>query len=245
VTCAQLGLEPNTPQGHIYLIPFENKRKGTTEVQVIVGYKGLIDLARRSGEIVSISSHAVRSHDRFDVDFGTEESIVHKPKLDGDRGEIIGFYAVAKLQGGGTQFEYMTLGEVERIRDGSQGYSTAKRFAKDMGVINSPWATNFEEMGRKTAIRRLCKYLPMSVELAGAVALDGRADRGESQGLDGVLDGEFSVIETGGETPEDVATEDAPPRPTRSEFNEAANPPQVEGATSVQGDARANELLGA
>ena len=195
ISCAQLGLEPNTPQGHIYLIPFENKRKGTTEVQVIIGYKGLIDLARRSGQIVSISSHAVRENDLFDVDFGTEESIKHKPRLDGERGEITGFYAVAKLKDGGTQFEYMSRGEVDRIRNDSQGYKTALRFAKEGQPLNTPWATNYEEMGRKTAIRRLCKYLPMSIEMANAIELDHRADVGLSQNMDAVLDGEFNVVD--------------------------------------------------
>ena len=194
VSCAQLGLEPNTPQGHISLIPFENRRKGTTEVQVIVGYKGLIDLARRSGEIVSISSHAVRSNDEFEVDFGTEESITHRPNLKEDRGDIIGFYAVAKLQGGGTQFEFMSVSEVNKIRDESQGYKTAKRFAKEGQELNTPWATSYEQMGRKTLIRRLCNYLPMSVELSTAVALDSRGEMGEAQNLDGVLDGDFHVV---------------------------------------------------
>ncbi len=189
VTCAQLGLEPNTPQGHIYLIPFENKKKGITEVQIVVGYKGLIDLARRSGEIVSISSHAVFENDPFDVSFGTDESITHKPRLDGERGKIIGFYAVAKLKDGGTQLEFMPVGDVNAIRDNSQGYKTAVRFDKK----DTPWITSYEEMGRKTVIRRLCKYLPMSIELANAAALDERADRNETQGLGAVIEGEFTI----------------------------------------------------
>lgn len=189
ITCAQLGLEPNTPQGHIYLIPFENKKKGIMEVQIVVGYKGLIDLARRSGQIVSISSHPVFENDPFEVSFGTDESIMHKPRLDGDRGKIVGFYAVAKLKDGGTQLEFMPASDVNAIRDGSQGYRTAVRFAKPGQSLNTPWATNYEEMGRKTVIRRLCKYLPMSIELANAAALDERADRNETQGLGAVIDG--------------------------------------------------------
>ena len=190
VTCSQLGLEPNTPQSLIYLIPFENRKKETTEVQVIIGYKGLIDLARRSGEIVSISSHAVFENDEFEVSFGTDESIVHRPKLKGDRGIIVGFYAVAKLAGGGTQFEFMSASDVNKIRDGSQGYKTALRYDKK----DTPWIANYEAMGRKSAIRRLCNYLPMSVELATATALEGRAERNEGQDLENVLDGSFSVM---------------------------------------------------
>lgn len=206
ITCAQLGLEPNTPQGHIFLIPFENKRKNIVEVQIVIGYKGLIDLARRSGQIASISSHPVYANDPFDVSYGTDESISHKPKLDGPRGAIIGFYAVAKLIGGGTQFEFMSLSEVEAIRDKSQGYKSAKFFAKQGEDPNTPWFTNFPEMGRKTLIRRLCKYLPMSIELAGAVALDERASTSMAQDLDNVLEGEFFVMPTDDpEAPRDEA----------------------------------------
>lgn len=203
VTCAQLGLEPNTPQGHIYLIPFENRKKNITEVQVIIGYKGLIDLARRSGEIVSISSHPVFNNDPFEIMFGTDEKIVHRPHLDGDRGDIVGFYAVAKLTDGGTQLEFMSASEVNAIRDGAQGYRTAVRFQKQGEKLNTPWATNYEEMGRKTVIRRLCKYLPMSIELAHASALDERGERGQAQGLDNVIDldaAQFSVVD---DEPED------------------------------------------
>ncbi len=194
VTCAQFGLEPNTPQGHIYLIPFENSKKGVTEVQIVIGYKGLIDLARRSGQIASISSHPVYKNDPFKVMFGTEELITHEPTLSGDRGEIIGFYSVAKLKDGGTQLEFMSVAEVNEIRDRSQGYRTAVRFRKDNQPLNSPWATNYPEMGRKTVIRRLCKYLPSSIEMANAIAMDERADLNMGQGLDSVLEGEYSVV---------------------------------------------------
>lgn len=195
VHCAQLGLEPNTPQGHIYLIPFGNSRKGTTEVQVIVGYKGLIDLARRSGQIVSISARVRYANDPFKLAFGTDDYIQHGPAEDGDRGQVVGVYAVAKLKDGGVQFEYLTLAEVCRIRDNSEGYkaavSVAKRYSKP---ARHPWIDHFEEMARKTAIRRLCKYLPMSIELANAVALEDHGEAGKAQNLGAVLDGvEYTV----------------------------------------------------
>jgi len=199
VVCAQLGLEPNTPQGHIYLIPFGNKRKGTTEVQIVVGYKGLIDLARRSGQIVSLSARVVHKRDDFDIDYGTTDSITHKPYLDGDRGPVTGVYAVAKLVGGGVQFEFMSTPEINRVRDESQGYKTALRFDKK----DTPWITHWEEMAKKTVIRRLTKYLPMSIELANAAALDDRSGSGKPQGLDTVLDGDFTVLTDDGDTPAD------------------------------------------
>jgi recombination protein RecT len=196
ITCSQLGLEPNTPQGHIYLIPFENKRKRCHEVQVLIGYKGLVDLARRSGEIDTLSTRPVFENDEFEIEYGTDESIRHRPCLDGDPGEMIGVYAVAKLKGGGVQFEFMPRSAIERIRDGSQGYQSAVRFNKN----DNPWQTNFEEMARKTAIRRITKYLPSSVELSGALALDDRSGA-QPQGLDKVLEGvDWSEVQEPDET---------------------------------------------
>lgn len=195
VTCAQLGLEPNTPQGHIYLIPFENKKKGITEVQIVIGYKGLIDLARRSGQIVSISARAVYSNDEFLVSLGTDEKIIHTPRLTGDRGQITGVYAVAQLKDGGTQFEFMSVSDVNAIRDSSHGYKTAVRFTKPGVSLNTPWATHYEQMALKTVARRLTKWLPMSIEMANAVALDERHDANLTQGLDMVLEGELAVLD--------------------------------------------------
>lgn len=199
VQCAQLGLEPNTPLGHAYLIPFNNRRAGKTEVQVVFGYKGLIDLARRSGQIVSIAAHAVYENDEFTYQFGLDEKLEHKPSLD-NRGEVIAFYAVAKLTGGGYAFEVMSRQQVEHIRDNSQNYMYAKDKSKTV------WGQHFEEMGRKTVLRRLFKFLPVSIELATASALDSKAYE-ETQGLDDVLVGDFIV------TPEDALIEhedDAP-----------------------------------
>lgn len=181
--CSQLGLEPNTPLGHAYLIPFKNNRKNITEVQVIIGYKGLIDLARRSGAVKSISAHAVREHDEYELDLGTEHRLRHVPKINGDRGQIIEFYAIAHFHDGGYQFERMSKAEVDAIK--------ARSKAKNDG----PWKTDYEPMGRKTVIRRLSNYLPLSIEFARANQLDGIAAAGHEQGLDRVLEGDYSVID--------------------------------------------------
>lgn len=187
VHCSQLGLEPNTPLGHAYLIPFENRRKGTTEVQIVLGYKGLVDLARRSGQIVSIAAHEVCENDEFEFVYGLNEDLKHKPALT-DRGKIIAFYAMAKLQGGGHAFEVMSAEQINAIRDASQGYQQAKRYNKE---ASSPWGAHYSEMGRKTVLRRLVKYLPVSIELAQAATLDEVSAAGHSQGLDNVLDGNY------------------------------------------------------
>jgi recombination protein RecT len=198
VQCSQLGLEPNTPLGHAYLIPFDKKKKvgsewivEKVEVQIIFGYKGLIDLSRRSGQIISISAHEVCANDDFQYEYGLDEKLVHKPAM-GDRGDVIAFYAVAKLVGGGHAFEVMSHKQVTDIRDASQGWQTAVRNKKQG---ESVWGKHFIQMGRKTALRRLFNYLPVSIELATASALDGQASMGESQALDSVLTGEYSVID--------------------------------------------------
>ena len=180
VQLSQMGLEPNTVLGHAYLLPFNNRKMNRKDVQVIIGYKGLIDLARRSGQIVSIAAHAVHENDEFEFEYGLQEKLRHVPAM-GDRGEITHFYAVAHLKDGGHAFEVMSVDEVRAIRDNSQGRS------------NPVWQNHFAEMGRKTAIRRLSKFLPLSIEMATAVALDAKAAEGESQGLDSVLEGEFHV----------------------------------------------------
>lgn len=187
--CAQMGLEPNTVLGHAYLVPFNTKRKDANgnerwvkSVQVIIGYKGLIDLARRSGQIVSIAAHEVCEKDQFELVYGLDEKLNHTPAM-GDRGEIIGFYAVAKLKDGGYCFEFMDVAQI-----------TAIMLATQSKGKYGPWKDNFVEMGRKTVIRRLAKYLPLSVEFQTASALDGIAEAGRDQHLDTVIDGEFFVM---------------------------------------------------
>ncbi|SOZ99482.1 Protein RecT [Cupriavidus taiwanensis] len=227
VQCAQLGLEPNTPLGHAYLIPFENRRRQTVEVQIILGYKGLIDLARRSGQVISIAAHEVCERDHFVFEYGLYEKLEHRPPLTGDRGKVIAFYAVAKLKDGGHAFEVMSKEQVDAIRDASQNYA----FAKDKGA--TVWAKHYVEMGRKTVLRRIFKYLPVSIELQSAFDLDDRASRAENQIEFGVIDGEFTVI------PEDEREQsddgDAPAQLTEqqpemdlSQLKQQAQPQQAE-----------------
>lgn len=171
IQCSQLGLEPGGVLGHAYLIPFGN------ECQFIVGYRGMIDLARRSGQIVSVSAHEVYSNDKFEYCYGIDEKCIHQPAI-GERGEFIGAYSVVKLKDGGHQFEFMSKHEIEKIRNKSK--------AKN----NGPWVTNYEEMAKKTVIRRIFKYLPISIEIQKAVTLDESAERGEQNNKD-IIEGEL------------------------------------------------------
>ena len=142
---AQLGLEPNI-LGQAYIIPYGK------EAQFIIGYRGMIDLARRSGHIESIYAHPVFDGDDFDYEYGLEPKLRHKPAI-GDRGQFIGAYGVAKFKDGGYHFEFMPKSEINKRR--------ARSAAKNSG----PWVTDYEEMACKTVIRHMFKYLPISIEL--------------------------------------------------------------------------------
>lgn len=155
---AQLGLEPGLI-GHCYLVPFKNGKTGQSEVQFIIGYKGMIDLARRSGNIESIYAHAVYANDTFEYEYGLHPKLVHKPAMT-DRGEFIGAYAVAHFKDGGYQFEFMPKEEIEKRRKRSKAASAG------------PWVTDYEEMAKKTVIRHMWKYLPISIEIQQQAAQD-------------------------------------------------------------------------
>lgn len=189
VQSAQLGLEPGSALGHAYLVPFNNRQTGRKEVQLIVGYRGFLDLARRSGQIISFSAHAVHDGDEFEFTLGLSETLRHIPNRDSVSKErrMTAVYAIAKLKDGGHQLEVMSRDEIEGIRRRSK--------SKDSG----PWTTDFEEMAKKTVIRRLFKYLPVSIEIQRAVGLDEAASIGESQRNDLIMFDSFqetSVTQT-------------------------------------------------
>lgn len=165
IQSSQLGLEPDGVLGHAYLIPYGN------QVQFIPGYKGLIDLARRSGQVVSIGSHVVYSNEKFTLKFGFSETLEHEPLPPSQRGERKGVYAVARLKDGSVHSEWLWSEEVEAVKTQS---------LKKMKRPSGPWIDNEDEMWRKTSIRRLAKYLPLSVEFAKAAAVDELADAGVS-----------------------------------------------------------------
>jgi len=247
--CAQLGLEPNTVLGHAYLVPFNTKRKDANgnekwvnSVQVIIGYKGLIELARRSGQIQSLSAHEVCENDEFKMVYGLNETLEHTPAY-GERGAVIGFYAIAKFKDGGHVFEFMSTHQIDEIKEASQGYQQAKKYNKQ---ATHPWTVHFVEMGRKTVIRRLSKYLPLSIEFASAVALDAAAAAGKEQQTESI-DGEFFVsgFEDDGASQNVVEDEPKPSRAPVSESIDAGRQrgqqaePQGGGAPPPQGDAPA------
>lgn len=170
--CAQLGLEFGGPLGHAWIVPFKDGRTGRIEAQFILGYRGMIDLARRSGQIVSIEARAVYEGDQFECRFGLDSDLKHVPDWDnparGNPEKLRFVYAVVKLKDGGIQFTVLSRREIEAARAVSKAGS-------------GPWQTHYEEMALKTAVRRLFKWLPISIELAQAIEQDERAELGLPQ----------------------------------------------------------------
>ncbi len=157
---AQLGLEPNTPLGQAYLIPYKNK--GVLECQFQVGYKGMLDLAYRSEEIKSVQAYVVYENDKFEYELGLEPKLKHVPAVN-DRGEAIFVYAVFKTNNDGYGFEVMSINDIKEH---------GKKYSKSFNSQYSPWTTNFEEMAKKTVIKKVLKYAPLKTEFATAIAVD-------------------------------------------------------------------------
>lgn len=184
IQCAQLGLEPGNALGHAYLLPYGR------DVQLIIGYRGMIDLARRSGQIVSIDARPVYEGDKFECTLGLDPHIDHVPdwnnpnRTKADKLQFV--YAVAKLKDGGIQFDVMSRAEVEGIR------------ARSKAGNGGPWKTDYTAMALKSVVRRLFKFLPVSIELQTAVTLDERADAGLPQDNGAIIDGQFSQVDDDG-----------------------------------------------
>lgn len=156
---AQLGLEPNTPLGEAYLIPFRNH--GTLECQFQVGYKGMISLAHRSG--LYAQAHEVHENDDFEVEYGLDPKLVHKPVFK-DRGAVVAYYGMWKDKDGNYGFEVMSREDVE---------AHARKYSQSYGKGFSPWKTNFDEMAKKTVIKKALKYAPLTTEFIRGVTADG------------------------------------------------------------------------
>ena len=160
MNAAQLGLEPNTSLGQAYLIPYPHD--GILECQFQIGYKGLIDLVYRNEMVQIIQAHCVYQNDEFSYELGLEPKLIHKPALK-NRGELKVVYAMFRLQNGGCGFEVMSKEEVDLY---------ARRYSKGINSDYSPWKTNYEEMAKKTVIKRVLKYAPLKAEFVRAMAVD-------------------------------------------------------------------------
>ena len=194
--CAQLGLEPIL--GRAYLIPYNNSKlidgqwKKVLECQFQPGYQGLVDLARRSGSIKDVYAMNVYENDEFDLTFGTDRKIYHRPwylnKANKEPGEIIGTYAVWEMKDGTKHPEFMTISDIHKRRDRSQAYQYAMSNPKDKNAQDCPWIQWAEEQNVKTVIKHSSKLVPASIEFMQAIDLDNSAEIGATQVSTGTLD---------------------------------------------------------
>lgn len=164
-----LGLEVNTPLNHARLIPFRNNKTQKKEAQLVIEYRGYVELFYRHPKVLSVFANVVYTRDIFTLRYGTNEILEHTPLEESDRGEIKGFYAYIKMTDDAYRFIYLSKSEVDAIRD---KYSAAYASAKKAGSNDTPWITDYEAMGMKTAIRRLERFVPKSPEIGRGVDAD-------------------------------------------------------------------------
>lgn len=175
VQASHLGLEIGGALGQAYLVPFKD------EIKMMPGYRGLISLSRRSGEISNINANVVYENDEFNLVLGLENKVTHRPKLSGDRGEPKLVYMVAHFKDGGSHFEWMTVDEVMKIKARSSAVKSGKQ---------TPWDTDRDEMIKKTVIRRGWKYLPMSIEMQNLEKIEAANEENKKI----VIDADDSII---------------------------------------------------
>lgn len=163
-----LGLEPTGVLGHAYLVPRWNKHVRGNEAQFQVGYRGLVELARRSGKVFDVSSEVVREGDHFDYAKGLDPRLEHLPDPDA-AGEVTHVYAIAFFTNGFKKFEVMTRAQVEKIR------------ALSPAAKSGPWVDHWDAMAKKTVVRQLSKELPLSAVDQAVIAYDEAVDLTKSR----------------------------------------------------------------
>jgi len=188
MTAAQLGLEPNTPLGQAYIIPYKNK--GVMEAQFQLGYRGLIALAYRSGQVTSIQAEVVYENDDFEYELGLEPKLKHRPAKS-NRGQPVMYYAVWKTKDGATGFAVMSVDDIK---------VHAQRFSKAVAQgRQSPWDSNFDEMAKKTVLKKALKYAPLASDFVRGMTSDNSI-RDYTNGID--------ALDTPSKTDEDGMTID-------------------------------------
>lgn len=184
---AACGLEPASVLGQCYPVPFNNKKTGQKECQFILGYRGMLAIARRSGEVSSVSAQIVHENDTFDIVYGLESKLEHKPCVKGNPGAMVGAYVVVRFKDKEMepQIMYMSKDDIEKHRKRSK--------AADSG----PWMKDYEEMSKKTVFRSVFKWLPVSIEQAVEASNDGTVARYNANAInaDDALEIEFVAAE--------------------------------------------------
>lgn len=192
ILSAQLGLEPSGIKGEAYLVPYKGK------CTLIPGWRGLVKLALRSKAVKSLYSHVVYENDKFTVHLGSEPRVEHVPTME-DRGEIIGAYAVARMENGEIDVEVMSVADLQKIKENA----SKARGGKD-GPAYSEWE---DQMYRKAPIRRLSKRLPLGDDFFLAAKADELAETGEPEKIATYIDAEYTESRDNGQAMTDsIAT---------------------------------------
>ncbi len=157
--CAETGLEP-IGAGGAWPVPYENRKNGTTELQFIPDYRGLIALAKKNGDITDAVTYPVYTQDKFVIEYGMNPNVEHKPCVIGDKGELLGVYMIVTLRDGQKQVHWMDMADIRHI----QGKSKASGFG--------PWKTDFVAMALKSVVRKGLKLFARSPQLQNALEYD-------------------------------------------------------------------------
>lgn len=209
---ATLGLEPSV-LGHCYFVPFWNKKERRRDVQFIIGYKGYIDLARRSGDVLSMNAMEVRENDEFEFEYGLEEKLRHKPARK-DRGAVTHYYAYAKFKDGGHTFLVLSREDIVE-----HAYKFSKQI-DDNNQLKGTWRDHFDSMAKKTVIRAMIKYMPLSIEIQEKFNADERIIKGVKEDGDDIT-GDIFDMETAALAGE-AGEEGEPQEPEQEEQKPAA-----------------------
>jgi recombination protein RecT len=185
MACSVLGIEPNTPLGEAFLIPFWNKKinekRGGYECQLIIGYQGYRSLAFRSGQIASMPAYAVFKGDHFEYELGLSPSLKHKPSDDPNREDpanLTHVYCVIRPKDATSEPIFLVLSRAQVEKRRTRGAS-GKTY-QDGNPISTPWDTDYEAMALKTVVRAIFKWAPRSTEMVVAGDIDDRIERGAS-----------------------------------------------------------------
>lgn len=157
-TAAELGLDPSGVSGECYIIPYKGK------AQFHLGYQGMISLLYRSG-LETISTDIVYENDHFVYEAGLNPKLEHHPNVFGDRGKVLGVYAIVTVASGQRMFKVMSEAEILKY----------KEFSQSKNSQYSPWQEKNDPdktMYRKTVIKQLYKLLPKNKLMDKAIRAD-------------------------------------------------------------------------
>ena len=207
MTAAQLGVEPNTPLGQAYLIPFNNSRlvDGTwvkvPEVTFQLGYQGIIDLCYRSGEVTMINAQVVYENDEFEYELGLDQKLRHIPAKK-NRGKPEYYYGVFKTKSGASGFQVMSYEDVlEHAKKFSKSYNAKS------GRFSGPWESDFNSMAKKTCLLAALKYAPKKSDFVKAIVNDNSVKSSISEDMSSVNNDDVIDVEAVEPTEADVAEE--------------------------------------